>query len=109
MAYAGFKTRGLIGATAASLTHSHSNSGSEPYLRPTPQLRIFNPLSEARDRTRNLMVLSRIHFCCTTKGTPGVAILNRVFGCTSLRGEGKDVLETAEKCWSSHRGTAETI
>ena len=29
-----------------------------------------NPLSEARDPTRNLMVLSRIHFHCPTIGTP---------------------------------------
>ena len=34
------------------------------------QCRILNPLSEARDRTRNLMVPSRIHFCCATTGTP---------------------------------------
>ena len=26
------------GTTAASIYHSHSNSGSEPYLQPTPQL-----------------------------------------------------------------------
>ena len=31
---------------------------------------ILNPLKEARDRTRNLMVPSRIRFCCTTMGTP---------------------------------------
>ena len=31
---------------------------------------ILNPLSEARDRTRNLMVPSQIHFHCTTTGTP---------------------------------------
>ena len=29
---------------------------------------ILNPVSEARDRTRNLMVPSRICFCCTTTG-----------------------------------------
>ena len=31
---------------------------------------IPNPLSEARDWTRNLIVPSRIHFHCTTTGTP---------------------------------------
>ena len=31
---------------------------------------ILNPLSEARDRTRNLMVSSRIHFRCARMGTP---------------------------------------
>ena len=32
------QARGRIGATAASLRHSHSNAGSEPRLRPRPQL-----------------------------------------------------------------------
>ena len=31
---------------------------------------ILNPLSKARDHTWNLMVTSRIHFCCTTMETP---------------------------------------
>ena len=31
---------------------------------------ILNPLSEAQDRTRNLMVPSWIFFCCATTGTP---------------------------------------
>ena len=62
-AYGGSQARGLIGAVAASLRQSHSNAGSEPCLRPTPQLtqhRIVNPLSKARDQTRNLMVPSQI-------------------------------------------------
>ena len=33
------------------------------------QCRILNPLSETRDRTRNLIVTSWIHFCCATTGT----------------------------------------
>uniref|UniRef100_A0A4X1V729 Uncharacterized protein n=1 Tax=Sus scrofa TaxID=9823 RepID=A0A4X1V729_PIG len=33
------------------------------------QRRILNPLSEARDRTHNLMVPSQICFRCTTMGT----------------------------------------
>ena len=37
-AYGGSQARGLIGATAAGLHHSHSNTGSKPPLRPTPQL-----------------------------------------------------------------------
>ena len=40
---------------------------------------ILNPLSEARDRTRSLMVPSRIHFRCATTGTPPFKILK----CTS--------------------------
>ena len=38
MAYRGSQARGLIGATAAGLHQSYSNLGSEPCLRPTPQL-----------------------------------------------------------------------
>ena len=34
------------------------------------QRRIHDPLSEARDRTLNLVVLSWIHFRHTTTGTP---------------------------------------
>ena len=37
-AYGGSQARGLMGAVAASLHHSHSNARSEPRLQPTPQL-----------------------------------------------------------------------
>ena len=37
-AYGGSQARGLIGAIATGLHHSHSNSGSEPHLQPTPLL-----------------------------------------------------------------------
>ena len=37
-AYVGSQARGLIGAVAAGLCQSHSNSGYELCLRPTPQL-----------------------------------------------------------------------
>ena len=36
--YGGLQARGLIEATAAGLRQSHSNSGSELSLQPTPQL-----------------------------------------------------------------------
>ena len=64
VAYGGSQARGQIGALAASLHHSHSNSGSEPSLWPTPQLRATldpNPLIKARDRTCVLMDTSQ--FC----------------------------------------------
>ena len=35
-AYGGSQARGRIRATAAGLHHSHSNTGSEPHLQPTP-------------------------------------------------------------------------
>ena len=38
MAYGGSQTRGPIGAVAAGLHHSHSNSRYKPRLGPTPQL-----------------------------------------------------------------------
>ena len=37
-AYGSSQARGPIGATAAGLSHIHSNAESEPHLRPTPQL-----------------------------------------------------------------------
>ena len=68
----GSQARGRIRAVAASLHQSHSNTGSEPDLQPTPQVttRILNPLSEAGDRTRNVMVPRQIRFRCATTGIP---------------------------------------
>ena len=37
-AYGGSQARGRIGAVATGLHQSHKNVGSEPRLRPTPQL-----------------------------------------------------------------------
>ena len=37
-AYGGSQARGLIRAIPPGLCHGHSNAGSEPSLRPTPQL-----------------------------------------------------------------------
>ena len=37
---------------------------------------ILKPLSEARDRTRNLMVPSQIRFCCARTGTPESGVFN---------------------------------
>ena len=38
VAYGGSQARVQIGAVAAGLCHSHSNTGSKPRLQPTPQL-----------------------------------------------------------------------
>ena len=38
VAYGGSQAKGLIGATAAGLRQSHSNTRSEPRLQPTTQL-----------------------------------------------------------------------
>ena len=64
-AYVGSQARGQFGATATCLHHSHSNAGSKPHLRPTPQLmqrQILNPLSKARDGTHVLMDTSWVHY-----------------------------------------------
>ena len=58
MVYGVSQARGLIGAAAPGLHHSHQNSGSELHVEPMPQLKqcwIPNPLREARDRTSILM------------------------------------------------------
>ena len=76
-AYGGSQARGLvelqlpayITATAkpnpSHVCDLHHNS---------QQLWILIPLSEARDRTRNLMVPGQICFRCATTGTPKLAI-----------------------------------
>ena len=73
----GSQPRSLIGAVAAGLHHSHRNVRSELRLRCVCDLHqsswqhwILNPLSEARDRTLNLVVPSRIRFRCATRAAP---------------------------------------
>ena len=76
-AYGSSQARGLIGATAAGLRHSHSNSGSSHTCdlhHSSRQHQILNPLSEARDRTRSIMIPSQTRFCFVTLGTPTVPI-----------------------------------
>ena len=53
------QARDRIRVTAASDLHHSSR-----------RRQILNPRSEARDRTHNLMVISRIRFRCATKATP---------------------------------------
>ena len=70
MVYGGSQARGLIGATAASLHHSHAmqDSGQICNLHcSSRQHWILNPLSRARDQTHILMEMSQIHFCCATR------------------------------------------
>ena len=62
-AHGGSRARGLTGAVGTGLHHSLSNAGSEPRLQPIPQPQqrgILNLQSEARDRTRNLVVPSQV-------------------------------------------------
>ena len=68
------QAKGQIRATAAGLYHSHSNSGFEPHLQPTPQLKATldssNPLRKARDRICIPMNTSWICFRCVTMELP---------------------------------------
>ena len=76
-AYGGSQARGWIRAATASLHHSHS-IGSDLHHSSWP-CQIPNPLSEAKDRTHNLMVPSQIHFHCATMGAPEFAFLLFIF------------------------------
>ena len=68
------QARDLIGAVAAEaiVTAIATSDPSQvcDLHHSSWQPQILNPLSEARDRTRNLIVPSRIRFCCATMGTP---------------------------------------
>ena len=55
IAHGGSQARGGIGAAAAGLRHSHSNVGSEPHPRPTPQLvAMLDPEPTEQDWGSNL-------------------------------------------------------
>ena len=63
-AYGSSQARGWVGAAAAGLSHSHSNTRSESHLQPTLQLTAMpDPysLSEARDWTYILIDTSWVH------------------------------------------------
>ena len=58
-------------ATATATAAATPDPSRVCNLHPSSQqCRILNPLSEARDRTQNLMVPSWIRFHCATMGTP---------------------------------------
>ena len=59
-----WKFLGLIQSCSWGLHHSHSSTGSKPYLWPAPQLWqhwILNPLSKAMDQPHILMDASHVH------------------------------------------------
>ena len=53
MAYGSFQARDQIGAVAAGLCYSHSNTGSNPHLRPTPQVMV-TPDPSTTERSQGL-------------------------------------------------------
>ena len=75
MAYGSSQARGVIRATA----EAYATATAMPDLsrvcnlhHSSWQRQILNPLSEARDGTRNLMVPSQIHFLYAMTGTPHI-------------------------------------
>ena len=67
--YGGSQPRDLTGAVAASLCHTTATTTRDPshscdLHHSSRQCQILNPLSEARDRTRDPMAPSQIHFHC---------------------------------------------
>jgi len=73
--YGGSQARGRIGAAAANLHHSHSNTGSGHICNlhhSSWQHWVLNPLSEARDRTCILMDTMQVcyHWAITGNPTP---------------------------------------
>ena len=89
-AYGSFQARGQTGAAATSLCHS--NAGSEPHLRFTPQQHwILNPLSGVRDQTRILMDTSWVHYCWAIMGTPRhflqiwIPVFPFIFSCIMVK------------------------
>ena len=87
MAYGDSQARGLIGAIATGLGHSHSNERSEPSCdlhHSSRQRRILNLLSKGRDRTRNLMVPSRIRSPLRHDGNSDFLFCRKVQLCCML-------------------------
>ena len=77
-AYGGSQAGGWIGATAAGLHHSHSNTRSKPLCNlyhSSWQCRILNPLGSARDWTLILIDTSQIHSCWAMTGTPKMIMI----------------------------------
>ena len=60
VAYGGSQARGQIGAAAAGLHHSHSNTRSKNLHSSLWQREILNPQSETGDQTYILWILVRL-------------------------------------------------
>ena len=93
LAYGGPQVRGRIRAVASGLRHSHSNWGSEPRLRFTPQLTVMPDLYpwSLTHRVRPGMepasswMLVRFIFCWATTGTPRSFLMNIYAHCFSTK------------------------
>ena len=89
-AYGGSQTRGL--SELQPLAYARATAMRDPSWVCNPhhssqQPQIPNPLSEARDRTCNLMFPSHICFCCAKTGTPWSWCFACLFACFLIRKE----------------------
>ena len=78
-AHGGFQAKGLMGAVATSLRHSHNNAESKPHLQPTPQLTATpdpQPTEQGQGSNPTSWFLVGIVNHCATTGTP-VFVFNR--------------------------------
>ena len=85
MAYGGSQPRDIIRAVATGLARATAMPDPSCIcdLHSSQQHRTLNSLSEARDRTHNLLVYSQNHFCCVTMGTPYFCFYIFIFGYAS--------------------------
>ena len=68
---------------------------------------IFNPLSQARDRTKDPRVPSQICFCCATMGTPVLAFATP-FSRGSLRAHSLEAGAGVAGAHNSHSNSNKT-
>ena len=68
-AHGGSQARGPIGAYTRAIATPDPSRVCNPH-HSSWQRRILNPLSEAGNQSRKLMVPSRVRFCCAMMGTP---------------------------------------
>ena len=91
-AYGSSQARGLNGATATQdpsrICDPHHSSR---------QHRILNPVSDARDRTRNLIDASQIPFHCATTGTPETINFEKCIWCVAVQMKPRE-----RETWPSH-------
>ena len=65
----------LLATATATATATRDPSHLCDLHHSSRRRQILNPLSEARDRTHNVMVPSQIHFHCATTGTPAASFV----------------------------------
>ena len=98
------QARGWITVTAAKLQHSHSNTGFEQHLRPTPQLLARSLIHWSRPgiRTSSLWILVRF-VSAEPQGNSNIVLkAGEIDGITSITIEetGLEVKRFASKCES---------